>query len=287
MNILVTNQQLDGFGGSETFTYTFIQELIKLGHNVDVFTLFKGFISSKLKNVVDVPKPEYDVIFSSHNTCLSKLLHIKAYKIHTCHGVGTNTAEAPIPGADKYVAISEEVQDGLKLQGYDSILIRNGIDCERFKPQTQISELRDVYSLCQGHVANNLLEQTCKKMGLNLNRTKAWNVEDLINNAELVVTLGRGAYEAMACGRNVLVFDSRSYMKSIPKGDGMITKENIDVLIKHNCSGRALNIEFNIDQLISEIEKYSPENGGFNRNYALKHFNSKSQVQKYLSLVEA
>ena len=47
--ILVANNYLNNFGGSETFTYTLIEELLKRGFEVEYFTFEKGLFSDKIE----------------------------------------------------------------------------------------------------------------------------------------------------------------------------------------------------------------------------------------------
>lgn len=104
-------------------------------------------------------------------------------------------------------------------------------------------QLKNVLSLCQSETANEKLKLCCDKMGLNFikaNKFKnpSWDIASLINEADIVVGLGRSAYEAMSCGRPVVIFDDRPYFDSV--GDGYV-KGIIDKSIQFNCSGRLLN----------------------------------------------
>jgi hypothetical protein len=282
MNILAATYHLKGLGGSETFTYTFVKELVELGHNVDVYTLYKGVVSNKLgKLIVDKPKDKYDVIFVNH--ILDNIKSIKGYKILTCHG--TLGVENPVSGADKYIAISKEVQAHLAIKGYKSEVIFNGVDCIRFSPYHYINDkIKRVYSLCHGSIANEMVKEACKKLNISFSDERGWDVERYINEADLVVSLGRGVYEGMACGRSILVFDSRDYMPM--QGDGIVTLENIEAIKECNCSGRSFKIPFTTETLVKEFGKYNSEQGLFNRRYALAYMNIKTQVQQYLQVFE-
>lgn len=226
-------------------------------------------------------------MFINHNTCLEKVRDFNGFKIFTSHGVYPEL-EQPIDGADVYVAISEEVQNNLKSKGYNSEVIYNGIDCSRYRPYKKINkELKKVFSLCQQDDANYLIGQSCEILGIDFNyidnEDRKWDIVDNINDADLIFSLGRGAYEAMACGRSVFVFDTRKY-SDINGGDGIITKDNVDIIQKNNMSGRALKIDFNVASIVKELRKYSKEQGDFNREYALEKLNIKKQVDKYFSL---
>jgi len=289
LRVLIANNHLQNFGGSETFTYSLAKEFKRLGHSVDVFTFETGKISERLSDMmVFNPKPEYDLILVSHNTCLRRLREIRGFKILTCHGI-YHKLEQPILGANAYVSISEEVQSHLKNKGYQSYLIRNGIDCDRFKPVDQINEkVKKVLSLCQGDEANSMIRDACMKIGVRfeaLNRN-IFDVENKINEADLVFSLGRGAYEAMACGRDVFIFDTRGY-NSEGKSDGFITMENVLEVLKNNCSGRRYQKEVTSSELTDIIvNKYDKKRGDKNRIFALKNLNIKNQVNKYLKIYE-
>lgn len=284
MKILLTNNHLVRYGGSETFTIAMYEELKSRGHDVDVFAIDKGNIVP----LVDKPKEEYDLILINHNTCLNALRDIKGFKIFTSHGVFP-ALEQPQKGSDKYVAISEEISEHLNELGFENTIIRNGVDSKRFS-YTPTKELKKIVSMCQGEFAKRMIRNCCLDLGLEFIEapsdyfSRISNVEDIIKQADLVVTLGRGAYESMMCGKNVLIFDSRPYMPCC--SDGLITPENINEIIKNNCSGRRYKYPADINFLKAEIQKYKAEYGELNHNFAMENFNISKQVDKYLKLWE-
>lgn len=285
MKILCCTNHLDRLGGSETFTYTLVTTLRKMGHEVDVFTLMPGLVSDALGGAKETLEKSYNLILVNHTTCMSFLdnSRIEGKRIMTCHGIFPEI-EQPVAGASEYVSISEEVQDHLAKLGFPSEIIRNGIDCERFTPKTYIGPLKKVLSLCQGEEANWMIEQACSKLGLEFEKLeeRVFNVEEKINDAEVVFSLGRGVYETMACGRVPIIFDTRPYTPSY--ADGMVQMDRIADMVKNNCSGRRFKKTWAVDDIVAEIGLYKPEMGFENRNYALKHFNARLQVEAYLAL---
>jgi galactitol-specific phosphotransferase system IIB component len=242
--ILIGTNHLDRLGGSETFTYTLAKELEKY-HDVDVFTMTDECVFDDL-NVVKKPKKKYDYIIVSHNTTLRELSDVNGRKIFISHGVYPKI-EQPMEGADKYIAISEEVKENMKEKGYECEVVHNGIDCNRFYPQKPIrNKLKKVLSMCQGQEASNMVKKACEEMGIEFEAIErnVHNVEDYINDADLVVSLGRGVMEAMSCGREVFIFDKRAYIDEPPFGDGLVNYNNWQELIKHNFSGRARKIQY-------------------------------------------
>lgn len=285
MKILVCTNHLDRLGGSETWTYTMVTTLRKLGHDVDVFTFQPGIVSEALGGVKETLDMSYNLILVNHTTCMNFLdtVRIKGKRVMTCHGIFPEM-EQPVSGAQEYVAISEEVQEHLAKLGFPSVVIRNGIDCERFKPKEYVGPLKRVLSLCQGDEAVWMIAEACKRLEIEFvhHVERVFNIEDEINKAEIVFSLGRGVYETMACGRVPIVFDTRGYTPSY--ADGMATSGNIADLVKNNCSGRRFKKTWTVEDVVKEIGLYKPEMGYENHNYAIKNFNAVLQAEAYLAL---
>lgn len=292
MQILVANNHLEQCGGTENYTYALIAELKRLGHSVEYFTFKKGFVSEKIEKELVVPfmsHRKYDLILANHNTCVTTL-HDRGFVVQTCHGVFPKL-EQPSSLANAHVGISNEVITHLKEVGVKNPkLILNGIDCERFNPKKPLHDrLTSVLSLCQSDSANTFIEACCKELGVSfkclnkLGNDWRWNVEDYINDVDLVVGIGRSAYDAFACGRCVISFDERSYCGK--HGDGYITRKNIDSSMKFNMSGRATNRTFDKREFINELMKYNANDGEFLRDFAVKNLNIRTKVLHYLSYI--
>lgn len=294
MKVLVTNNTLRDIGGSETYAYSLIKELDKRSDiEVTGFSKQLGKISNLLASdgikIVDKVDDVYELVLASHTSTIAFLKDIKAKRIQTCHGIYP-PLEQPSPIVDIRVSISNEVFNHLKNKGYDSTIIHNGVNCDRFKPVNKLNKsVKNILSLSQSHELNIKLKNICDTLNIgfkSLNKFKnpIFNVENEINKADLVISLGRGVYESMACGRNVLILDKRPYVIGPPLGDGLITDKNIDKFILNNCSGRYSKHIYTDDEIINEINKYDPKLGEFNREYALQNLNIKLQVDKYLNL---
>jgi glycosyltransferase involved in cell wall biosynthesis len=290
MNILVTNNQLNRIGGSETFTFTIIEELIKQGHDVEYFTFVNGFVSNKIEELLGVSfmsKDRYDLILANHNTTVNKL-YKKGFIIQTCHGIFPKL-EQPSPKANAYVSISQEVQDHLAKLGFPSILIHNSINLERFRSKNKINkQVQTVLSLCHSEEANSFVKDVCIELGLKFKQAykykdPVWNIENKINKSDLVVGLGRSAYEAMACGRPVVIYDNRKYFPSC--GDGYV-KEILGFSIKNNCSGRYLNKRYLKSDFIQEVLKYDPFDSEYLRKFTERELDVKKNILKYLNYAE-
>ena len=290
MKILLGTHYLAKTGGTESYTYALATELKRLGHEVEHFANVRGGVSSLLeeKGVPFMSADHYDLILANHNTVVEKLWTY-GFIVQTCHG-NIAELEQPSPFADTYVSVSEEVRDHLQSLGFQSAaVIPNGIDCNRFFPKKPVSQtLTTVLSLCQSDVANDFIRKCCDAANVeflcsNKFTDNVWSIEELINQSDLVIGLGRSAYDAMACGRAVLVYDYREYMGEF-LGDGMLTPETIGKSMYCNCSGRASRMKFDEQTFVEEMQKYSPELGAWSREYALQNLNIEQAVQRYLDV---
>jgi len=263
MKILLTNNHLARLGGSETWVYTMAQELKRRGHEVGVFTHEKGIVSDMLADMIDDNPQGYDLALINHNTCL--FVDAK-FKIFTSHGT-VPELERPVEGADVYVAVNENVAEKYRLKH----IIKNPIDTELFKPT---SEIHDKPELILDITEDPL---TLSIPTIRLNRHE-YNSFEAINKADLVISLGRGALEAMSCGRNVITWDNRPYWEA--RGDGYLDDFS---KLKGNVAGEYARLDINLEE---EIKKYSKEQGQKNREYILEHHDVRKIVDQYLNLYD-
>ncbi len=298
MNILVINKHLQNVGGTETWCFTIIKELLKRNHNVDVFALNKGnFFNYIVKTLPDVGinlKKEYDLILINHNSSLKFILdnNIKGYKIFTSHGINSKD-EIPIQGADFYVSISEEVFDNLLSLGFNSIIIRNPIDINHFhceNEETSDSSLKNVLCISDWQNSISNIKQVCSQLNLNFKSLGKdnfkYDIRPYLQWSDIVICVGRSCYEAMSYSKPVIIYDHRDiYSNNKGLGDGYVTSSNFDEFKKKNCSGRTSKFEFNSEDLKSILlNEYNKKDGQINRKLIEKEFDVKKIIDSYLNI---
>jgi hypothetical protein len=294
MKILIGQNHLHTIGGSETYTYTLVEELVRRGHHVDLVCNVPGMVSEIMKQNfkirVNSLEREYDYCFLNHNTVVRGVIqnNIKSKKMfQVCHGT-TPQLEQPYVGTGvEFISISEEVREHLKSKGRESVVIENGVNLQRFSEKETNDKITSVFSLAQSNSLNKLLKNVCDKKGIkfsyhNKHTNPIFNIENEIFKHDLIITLGRGAYEALACGKNVVIADQRSYQGALM--DGFITSENIKKLMLKNCSGRTNRKEVTEQSIWKELEKYDPMQGKANRKFAEENLDIRKKVDKMLSL---
>jgi hypothetical protein len=270
MHILLMNYILGGGTGSETWTASLHHELEKLGHTVTTST-----------DATDLPEL-YDLAIINHNTCFKTVSHLTCKKIFTSHGVIPDL-EQPIPGADVYVSVSEEVQHNLLDKGFTSVVIRNGIDLNKFHATKPVNDTLTsvLFSSNYPGTARLKVKLACEQLGIRFETIggnfKTPHVVEAINRADLVFGLGRTAYEAMACERNVIIYDYNG-------GDGFVTPDTMLEYRKHNCSGRRYKHDYTVEDIKALLTQYDPALGTQLRSYIMEHNNMALVAQKYLLL---
>lgn len=278
MNILITNLNMWPFRGTENWCYAMGTELKRRGHNVSIYSPSprQGIPYFQQAGINYVTIGDFDLVLDNHCVTYSGIKFKNI--IHTCHG--TIPVERPLKGAIN-VAVNERVCKAWKLD----TIIKNGIDCERMKPTTRPKDkIETVISLCSSEISDKVLKDLCDKMGYNLITThnkEVFNVNELINKADIAFGVGRSVYDAMACGRPVISFDNRFYLPRM-HGCGYITP---DVVANNVDNMTGVDKQWTLDKLIEELKKYNPEDGQRNRDYIIKNLNIKDTVDKYLELI--
>jgi glycosyltransferase involved in cell wall biosynthesis len=288
--MLVANGHLANTGGSENFTYAIIEELLRLNYDVEYFTFLKGRNKNGVSQRIEslgapfMRHKDYDLILAGGNNTVRYLAQF-GFVIDTMHGVLPGVEE-PSVLADLYVSVSPYIRDYYLKRGFQSKVIMNGINCRRFKPRKELNrQLTNVLSLCQSDESNKFIARCCKKIGVGFRKLdkqveNKWDVEYDINDADLVVGIGRSLYDGMACGRTVISYDKRSYRDKGHEGDGYLTIDNIHKSMQRNCTGTRA---FTEDEFIAELRKYRPEDGNEMRKIALAELNVEKNVQEYLN----
>lgn len=287
MKILLTNIWLVDAGGTETWTLTMAKELIRLGHDVTVFTLHIGKFANQFPcEVRGDASGHYDLFLCNHRPCWDQLRNKAGVKVFTSHSYLDDLNEfcAYPDDAVNRVAATEEIQ---KKRG--GVLIHNGIDTELFTSTRPPSEkLKTILYLGSSHNERSFfnVRTACKGYELILSNGRPSSPE-LINQADLVISYGRGALEAMACARNVVSADCRPYVGERLFGAGMITEQNFDTVKLHNFTGRGDPQTFSdsYNPLEAEFQKYQAQRGYHLRGRIINDYNVRHTARQYLAFV--
>lgn len=289
-NICVANGTYKWIGGTDTFNWAMCKALIDMGYTVYYYAPDMdgtGITEKYLQEIGVRPYTEGIPLIACFANQQSGLHFVgKCPVVQTCHSAFT-MLEYPIKGASAYISISEEIQLYLKVRGFQTEIIRNGIDLNRYCSKRPLNVTPKVLSICQGD--DTLLKDACAKLGwrfINVPKevgSRIWHIEDLINDADIVVGIGRSLYDAMACGRACISWDNRKLNPF--NGCGYVTADNWYACAKTNFTGRGFPQIHTVDGLVAELKKYNPEDGKVMRSFAEKELDAHKNVKRYLDIL--
>lgn len=278
MKVLLTNSRMDYLGGTQRWVGTVGEELERRGATVRILSSFNKLYPWIAPHTSG---DRYDLALINHNGPFKESRKIQIRKrIYTVHGFVPAEEWAP-PGADAYVAVSELAAAHLP---WGATIIRNPIDVSLFRPGPPISaDLKRVLFLSnrQGR-ARTILEDACRLAGVELRVIgKKSAVDDpwnAINWADVVVAIGRGVLEGLACNRNVFALDHYG-------AKGYVTPESFARYRLDNFAGHLDSYWPNPQELAEALI------GGYRptmemRAQIAKEHSPAAVVDKYLSVAE-
>lgn len=270
------------------WVYTVAKELLRRGDLVTVYTFIRGPFADLLEDlgatVTQTPSGDYDAALVNHNTCLCMIQSLDIPKVYTSHGP-THRLEWMSPGADAYVAVSEEVAALWASNGYASTVIRNPVDLELYEPTTATTP--KVLCLSKGAKAVEIVRDAADRLGWDFdhrhpsdNPGPSW---EPMEAATHVVGVGRGVYEGLAAGKHVVCMDARGKDGRV-MAEGVVTPDNIGTLVQRNCSGRTHGRHIGASDLADMLSLEMGTEWG--REWAEEHVNAATQVDRYVEIVE-
>ena len=99
---------------------------------------------------------------------------------------------------------------------------------------------------------------------------------------DFVISHGRGAYEAMACGKPTIVMSSYNCRNNELRIDGWVKEENIDSLLQRNSSGFTFDIKAKtIEEFGKFIDTYNYKDGIANRKIAEDKLSANTMLTQF------
>jgi hypothetical protein len=302
MRIVLSYHQLNGFGGTETYLLTVAGALERLGHDVLVHTYEAGrcaeFARAHGTRVVDreaeLPT-SCDALFAQDTATAYTLAarYPGAARVFVAHSTSQPLQSPPQleEVCDAVVVMNDRLQRRVEALAWHPTVVRlrQPIDLQRFcfraLERRQRRPPRVVWLNNYGADARRrLLEQACQKAGLELMLVGdpvgvTATPEHVIANAEIVMSLGRGALEAMASGRAAYVF-------GVAGVDGWVTASSYQHLESDGFSGRAFGKAVGTEQLFDDLSSWSEEMGEVGRDLACRNHDADEHAVDLVQLIE-
>lgn len=290
MKILIFNNTLALLAGSETYTLTLATELKRLGHDVTSYSPHLGLIATKLEAlgikcvselvgenkaqirpfnpILEEEEGKFDIAIGAHydrtKEVREKFPNLPIIAI--CHGIlhgnketGEIYPEHPVTNIKniQYVAVSEEIQDLLKLEyGIESMLIRNFFDLEKFKPsEAPIEKIKTIMVSSNYWGVESPINQVIKEVadhyqarfiGVGANFVTTSETHEVMKDADVVFGMGRSVMEGFCMGKIAVVHGRWGT-------GGVITPESYEELKKTNFSGRKYYPETIAEPLVQPL----------------------------------
>lgn len=279
MRILMSSYRLD-YSGVPTYTWTVMRELQRRGHEVRVYAPEGGRFAHAFPWSTEPPRNwRPDRILAQHTPCAYALREAFPTQpiTYICHGVLPDIDQPPIDASiTQWVSINEQVTAHLVSCGVPAeriVLIRNLIDTDHYYPlRVPLRETPQVLFVSNYKKWLNYgrLSKACAALGWSLHAVGSpyHQSRDMVrdmNNADLIVSWGRGILEAMSCGRAVCSLD-----KSPPAGDGYLDEVGYYHSRTHNfshfVSGDCRYENMHVERIIEELRRYAPMDGVRNRH---------------------
>ena len=304
MRILISNFALFNQAGTETYSFELCKQLNKLGIEVFFYSAYIGkYFRKKLDllgiqtttDLEAIKEVKFDIIHAQHNLNAIELRYYfqNIPMVYQQHGTVPFLESLP-PfniNINHYLAVSKNIERILLKKGVDKNNItvsRNFVDSKKFYSYKQINKKPGSALILSNKInktTQNIISKATQELGIKTDYVgknqyvNNFELPKIINQYDIVFTLGRGAIEAMMCKRIPIIFD-------IHGGDGLVTPSNFNKLRKLGFSGKLYSHQYTVEDLKKEIGKYNSSYGSKLRNLAIKYFDSTKNIKKILAIYQ-
>jgi hypothetical protein len=302
VRIVVSHEQLVGFGGTESYLLTVVDGLERLGHDVIVYALRAGPAAELARERgIRVESREAhlpgrcDAVLAQDAATAYELSgrYPDAAHLFVAHSVAHSLQSPPQAEGACHAVVVMNDRVGRRTEGLARSLpvarLRQPIDLQRFCFQTlRLEQRRRPRALVLSNYTKGtrarMIEQACAAAGFEVRGIGATTTptsapEYEIADAEIVFSLGRGALEAMASGRAAYVFGDAG-------GDGWVTPEAYPALEADGFSGRALGDAIGVERLTADLTEWREELGELGRDLACAHHAADDHCLALVGLIE-
>lgn len=289
------------YQGSENFTFIIADFLKRKGHDVTVYSAYMGKLRRDFEAIgVDttsdlrlIQNQSFDIAHVHHHINTFEVRHYFPHLpiVLLCHGV--IFLENPPPfdlKISQYMATSDRVLENMVMKGAPRekiILFRNMVNSEKFFPRSPIHPQPRNALILSNKIdtkSEEIIRKACAALniktsfiGSRFRQVEYHEIPFLMNEADIVFSLGRGAIESMLCARIPIIFDYEG-------GDGMVTPASITQNMTCNFSGNLYNARYTVDQLIDILKQYEAADGMRLHKIATEYFSAENQIEKLLDI---
>lgn len=307
MKILFGTHHLEIRAGSELFTAELAHSILARGHEVAVFTFFKGKFAELIEahgilvfdpdDTSAISRFMPDIVQTCHLPCAHFLRSVvpDVVRVHAMLGVIPHLEAPPLDGGafSLGLAVSEEVVDRINRASFgrdvDVAVFRNWFDDRAVitagtpKPHGTLH-----VAVISNHIAPELVDALGALEAAGGVEVDYFGVQrksvvvdgTLLVQYDLIISIGRAVLLAAACGVPCIMAD-------IHGSDGLLTVDNLDLVRTVNFSGRLKKHAITKTHLQEEIEKLPSYDREQLRNRVTVEYSLNSRTEWLLSRYEA
>ncbi len=300
MRAVLSSENFDGTGGTETYVVTVAQQLERLGHQAWIYTPNAGLMAevARGKGVRVVGRAELpndcDVVFAQDAATSFELAdnYRQAPLVFVAHSRDHALQDVPQLSdvCDAVVVMNERVRGWIEARSAHPPLtrLRQPIDTWRFAaPRLARARARRVL-VSSNYVSGaraELLERACRECGLELDwlgttSRQTGSPEVVLADADIVIGLGRTVLEAMAAGCAAYVYGAVS-------GDGWVTRESYPAFEADGFAGLSNTDVIDASRLTADLRKWEPGMGEANRDLVYAHHAARVHAIELVTLVRS
>ena len=298
MQFVLGNRVMDGAGGTETHLVTIGDQLLRLGHEVVIYSPQLGpFADHARRRGIDVVDElrrlpgECDVVFAQDALVVYDLAERfpRARCVFRVCGDSFDFQSPPqVEGlVDLTVVLSDRYAQLARACAVTAPLLRLRVpvDIDRLVPVGSI-RARPRHAVVLGNYPDRVqvVTEAWKRHGIEVSQvggaTQRYDIAAALEPADIVVAKSRAALDAMACGRAVYVYDTFG-------GDGWVTPATYAALEADHFAGQGTERVIGPAELDGDLADYDPGMGTANRDLVLQHHSARDHVIEFLAALAA
>ncbi|HEY4098733.1 MAG TPA: hypothetical protein VGM33_24635 [Baekduia sp.] len=285
MRIVMGLQDFSAFAGTETYTLTIADELVRLGHEVTIHPGQAGAIAvaARERGVSVETAPERlpdacDAVLAQDASSAYALAerHPDAARLFIAHSEYFAAQSPPqLPGVCHAVVVLNERVDrhvAALASPPPVVRLRQPVDLKRFGArggQPRVARRALILGNYLRGPAAEAVVAACHDAGLEpvlsgVHTAPTHTPEQAIADVDVVIGVGRCVVEAMA-GRRA------AYVYGIAGGDGWVTPDTYAALEADGFGGTATDLTVDRARLAADLAAWDPEMGPVNRQLAHRH----------------
>jgi hypothetical protein len=298
VRFVLANRLMNLAGGTEVHLVTVGAELLRLGHEVVIYSPELGPFAEHARErgiaVVDQLRElpaDCDVVLAQDGIVVYDLAErypraLSVFRI--CGDVFDFQSPPQVEGVvDLVVVLAERYARLARACAVKSPVarLRIPVDIHRLVPVGTI-RARPRRAVILGNYPDRIhvVREAWERRGIEVSQIGAaqqrFDIAAALESADIVVGKSRAAVDAMACGRAVYVYDTFG-------GDGWVTPDAYAAMEPDHFAGQATDRVIGVEEMERDLADYDPRMGAINRDLVIQHHSARDHVTELLSALAA